>query len=718
MKDVKFDGRQYGVSVWKPGNGRVADVISYDTETTMAQGGAEIPSYVLGTVCDGRSVYMIRRSDLLSFWQAHSDCVVFMHSAAFDTSVTTQATGFDFHPMVEAGLVRDISIYYRLLGSAREGTLPKQYSLRLMCGEILDTKLEKDDEIRTDFGKFYRDGTVAYREIPEDYLAYACLDAIATFRLGEIMESECGEAGWIDAVYDTEGGMDEEGEPVSSWGLLGHDIQLRGDIALHRIERHGLGVDQERVEDIEVSLRKEIEGCRSVMGGYGFTRGKQGNQKVYEHIIEGIEEERGIRVPRTEKAGKVSQVAEDLLPFADHPFVGAFLKESELSKILKTYITPFKTGGGRVYPWYNLMVQTGRTSCSEPNIQNLPRQGGVRECIVAAPGHVLIACDYAMLELCTLAQILYDRYGNSVMRDLINQGVDLHYRVAAEVLGVDESEVTKDQRQKAKAVNFGLPGGMGAGGLQAYARSSYQVELTVEEACTWKDTWLELFPEMGSYLEDHDSLTRFGSTLDLASYPGNGGSIPPQAAAGIVIRVAGGRTETTMGRAFSDEETHWAWEQIARSRAGRIGRLKTDIEARRGSPELQREVTPGEVVAISTGRICADRTYTKARNWPFQALAADGAKLALYDLMQAGYKVVAFIHDEVIVEVPESADYKTAAEGISTCMIHAMRRVCPDVEIRTEYAVMRRWRKGASAVYDEEGRLIAVCTTRKVASSP
>ena len=65
-------------------------------------------------------------------------------------------------------------------------------------------------------------------------------------------------------------------------------------------------------------------------------------------------------------------------------------------------------------------------------------------------------------------------------------------------------------------------------------------------------------------------------------------------------------------------------------------------------------------------------------------------------------------HDEVIVEVPESADYKTAAEGISTCMIHAMRRVCPDVEIRTEYAVMRRWRKGASAVYDEEGRLIAV----------
>ena len=91
---------------------------------------------------------------------------------------------------------------------------------------------------------------------------------------------------------------------------------------------------------------------------------------------------------------------------------------------------------------------------------------------------------------------------------------------------------------------------------------------------------------------------------------------------------------------------------------------------------------------------------------PFQGLASDGAKLALYELNRAGYRVVAFIHDEVLVEVPERDDYREPAEDISRIMIAAMKQVCPDVEIRTEFAVMRRWDKAAKAVYDAQGRLI------------
>jgi hypothetical protein len=68
--------------------------------------------------------------------------------------------------------------------------------------------------------------------------------------------------------------------------------------------------------------------------------------------------------------------------------------------------------------------------------------------------------------------------------------------------------------------------------------------------------------------------------------------------------------------------------------------------------------------------------------------------------------VVAFIHDEVLVEVPDCDDHRAAAEDISRIMIDSMRLVCPDVAIRTEYAVMKRWCKNAKAVYDEGGRLI------------
>jgi hypothetical protein len=311
-----------------------------------------------------------------------------------------------------------------------------------------------------------------------------------------------------------------------------------------------------------------------------------------------------------------------------------------------------------------------------------------------------------MLELCTLAQIAYTRFGQSVMRDLINQGVDLHRHVASMVLGKPASEVTKADRQKAKAIDFGLPGGMGVGGLRGYARASYGVDLTENEAENWRSAWLALFPEMAGYLEAGDDLTRLGVTLDLDAYPDSYTGFAAETAAAVVLRVAGGASATSSGRSFGPAEIDWAWAQIADSRAGEIKALSADIRARKGSRDLQRAVIPGRTISIPTGRIRANCTYTESRNWPFQALAADGAKLALYSLIRAGYRVVAFIHDEVLVEVPEAADYRADADAISNIMVAAMRRVCPDVEIRSEYAVMRRWRKDAKAVYNEHGWLI------------
>ena len=82
------------------------------------------------------------------------------------------------------------------------------------------------------------------------------------------------------------------------------------------------------------------------------------------------------------------------------------------------------------------------------------------------------------------------------MRDLINQGVDLHRHVAAMVLRKPEAEVAPEERQKAKAIDFGLPGGMGVRGLLEYAAKSYGVKLDMEESARWRTAWLALFPEM------------------------------------------------------------------------------------------------------------------------------------------------------------------------------------------------------------------------------
>jgi hypothetical protein len=180
----------------------------------------------------------------------------------------------------------------------------------------------------------------------------------------------------------------------------------------------------------------------------------------------------------------------------------------------------------------------------------------------------------------------------------------------------------------------------------------------------------------------------------------------PDTAAAVVLRVAGGATCTSTGRSFSPAEIAWAWQQIEQGRAGTIKRLAKNIATRHGTRELQKAVAPGYIASVPTGRVRSNCSFTESRNWPFQSLAADGAKLALYDLTRAGHRVVAFVHDEVLVEVPESDDYRPVAEEISSIMINAMRQVCPDVATRTEYAVMRRWTKAAKAIYDEHGRLI------------
>jgi hypothetical protein len=247
---------------------------------------------------------------------------------------------------------------------------------------------------------------------------------------------------------------------------------------------------------------------------------------------------------------------------------------------------------------------------------------------------------------------------------------------------------------------------MGADGLRAYAQASYGVELTADEARRWREAWLGLFPEMRRYLDGGDTLMRVGETLDLNAYPDSFSTISEETGAAIVLRVASGATGTSTGRVFSPDEMAWAWGEIAASRAGRMKGLSDDIAAHRGSRDLQRAIQAGYTAAIFTGRVRADCTYTESRNWPFQALAADGAKLALYDLIQAGHRVVAFIHDEVLVEIPETADLTAAAEDVRRRMVDAMRLVCPDVEIRAEYAAMRRWQKGAVAVRDLYGHLI------------
>ena len=172
------------------------------------------------------------------------------------------------------------------------------------------------------------------------------------------------------------------------------------------------------------------------------------------------------------KTGQYATGEDVLLKLAhNNPIVADILAFRELTKLKSTYVDALplminpKTG--RVHTSYAQAVAvTGRLSSNNPNLQNIPirsdRGKEIRKAFVLRDSkHILVSADYSQIELRIVAAIS----GDINMCDAFKQGKDIHTATAAKVYGVDEKEVTKEMRYKAKSVNFGIIYGQGAFGL-------------------------------------------------------------------------------------------------------------------------------------------------------------------------------------------------------------------------------------------------------------
>ncbi len=233
----------------------------------------------------------------------------------------------------------------------------------------------------------------------------------------------------------------------------------------------------------------------------------------------------------------------DYLKQVDHEFARALFAYREAKSGLSTFgakfFQPTEDGrevyvDGRLYPsWGVCAADTGRMSCSSPNVQNIPnksRLGGLRGC-VAPKGRRLVKADYSQIELRIVAKVA----GEKAMLEAYRNGEDLHARTARNITG--REEITKEDRQLAKAVNFGLLYGQGAQGLQEYARDKYGVKMSLEEAAEYRKRWFEAYPairawhrrEGASFDARDDSastlagrLRRVGSFMEKVNHPVQG----------------------------------------------------------------------------------------------------------------------------------------------------------------------------------------------------
>jgi DNA polymerase I len=183
----------------------------------------------------------------------------------------------------------------------------------------------------------------------------------------------------------------------------------------------------------------------------------------------------------------------------DHPIVEVIEEWRELTKLINTYLGPLPTvigDDGRLHTHFNQAVAaTGRLSTSNPNLQAIPIRTElgreIRSAFVAEPGHRLVSADYSQVELRILAHVS----GEPKLREAFARGEDIHAATAAEVLGKDQATLTKDERNIAKMVNFGIIYGISSFGL------SENLEIPRDEAQEYIDTYLARFPLVQDFIQ-------------------------------------------------------------------------------------------------------------------------------------------------------------------------------------------------------------------------
>jgi len=244
------------------------------------------------------------------------------------------------------------------------------------------------------------------------------------------------------------------------------DIELAIIPIIEKMQKNGIKVDIKSLNEISVSLGKKINKLQKdifklAKGEFNINSPQQLSEVLFNKLkipVKGIKKTPGgalsTNVTTLKKLRTEHPIAQSILQYRE-----AFKLKTGFVDALPRVINP-KTG--RIHPhFHQLGTETGRMSCSQPNLQNIPVKGEmggeIRKCFVPKPGFLFISADYSQMELRVAAVLANDEK----MLRFFKQNKDIHTMTASEVFKVKETEVSKEQRKIAKALNFGVLYGMG-----------------------------------------------------------------------------------------------------------------------------------------------------------------------------------------------------------------------------------------------------------------
>jgi DNA polymerase-1 len=325
--------------------------------------------------------------------------------------------------------------------------------------------------------------TITMAEVPiEKVCEYCCEDVDYTVRLKQVLEPQLKERHLTNLYYD---------------------LELPLMRVLQQMERRGIFMDTTKLDELGKVIKSEIETVEKEI--YALA-GEEFNLNSPLQMGNILFDKLQIPLPPRTKRSTNVEVLEELA--LDYPIAKFIIEYRQLEKLRSTYIETLPTEVNpkthRIHSTFNQSIAaTGRLSCQDPNLQNIPIRTETGKKIREAfrpqkTGWSYLAADYSQIELRLLAHLS----GDPTLIQAFKDGVDIHQYTAAQVMEIDPSQVTSEERYKAKAVNFGILYGQGPYGL------SKQLGITQKEASRFIDMYFKRYSHIKEFLEHCKDLAR------------------------------------------------------------------------------------------------------------------------------------------------------------------------------------------------------------------
>ncbi len=352
-----------------------------------------------------------------------------------------------------------------------------RHSMDILSEKYLNYKPVSITELIGKNGK----GQLNFRDVPlEKATEYAAEDADVTFQLKDILQKELLDKQVAHLMQRLEMPL----VPVLA------DMEMEGI----RVDADFLNIYSDELKIMSNDLEKiiyEKSGCN-----FNIASPKQMGEVLFDVMkIDPKAKKTATGQYKTDEA-TLNKLA------AEHEIVSKIVDYRKVNKLRSTYVDALpklihpKTG--RVHTSYaQAVAATGRLSSTNPNLQNIPIRTDlgkeIRKAFVPRDeNHTLLAVDYSQIELRIVASVAED----AGMMEAFHAGIDIHTATAAKVFGVDIADVTKEQRYKAKSVNFGLIYGQGAFGL------SQNLGIKRGEAAELIEAYFAQFGGVKKYMDD------------------------------------------------------------------------------------------------------------------------------------------------------------------------------------------------------------------------